>query len=77
MKRWQTIWPAIILAGLAAISAVPRAAAQSLADTVEAINKSRVTTRILFVTAHPDDEWSSLLTYLCLLYTSLPRAIPR
>jgi LmbE family N-acetylglucosaminyl deacetylase len=64
MKRWQKIWPAIILAGLAVISTVPRSAAQSLADTVEAINKSRVTTRVLFVTAHPDDEWSSLLTYL-------------
>ena len=64
MKRWQKIWPGIILAGLAVVSTVPQAAAQSLADTVEAINKSRVTTRILFVTAHPDDEWSSLLTYL-------------
>ena len=64
MKRWQTIWLAIILAALAVISMVPQAAAQSLPDTVEAINKSRVTTRILFVTAHPDDEWSSLLTYL-------------
>ena len=42
----------------------PPASAQSLPDTVEAIEKSRVTTRILFVTAHPDDEWSSLLTYL-------------
>jgi LmbE family N-acetylglucosaminyl deacetylase len=40
------------------------ATAQSLPETVEAINKARVTTRILFVTAHPDDEWASLLTYL-------------
>jgi LmbE family N-acetylglucosaminyl deacetylase len=38
--------------------------AQSLPETVEAINKARVTTRILFITAHPDDEWASLLTYL-------------
>jgi LmbE family N-acetylglucosaminyl deacetylase len=38
--------------------------AQSLAETVEAINKARVRTRILFITAHPDDEWSSLLAYL-------------
>jgi LmbE family N-acetylglucosaminyl deacetylase len=43
---------------------VPALTAQSLPETVEAINKSRVTTRILFVTAHPDDEWSSLLAYL-------------
>jgi LmbE family N-acetylglucosaminyl deacetylase len=41
-----------------------RTSAQSLPETVEAINKSRVSTRILFITAHPDDEWSSLLTYL-------------
>jgi LmbE family N-acetylglucosaminyl deacetylase len=38
--------------------------AQSLPETVEAINRARVTTRILFITAHPDDEWASLLTYL-------------
>ena len=38
--------------------------AQSLPETVEAIDKARVTTRILFITAHPDDEWASLITYL-------------
>ena len=41
-----------------------RTAAQSLPETVEAIDKARVSTRILFITAHPDDEWASLLTYL-------------
>jgi LmbE family N-acetylglucosaminyl deacetylase len=55
---------AAILLAWAALSFAPSAAAQSLPETVEAINKSRVTTRILFVTAHPDDEWSSLLAYL-------------
>jgi LmbE family N-acetylglucosaminyl deacetylase len=35
-----------------------------LPDTIEAIESARVTTRILYVTAHPDDESSSLLTYL-------------
>jgi len=64
MKRWRTIWLATILAGLTVLSASRQAMGQSLADTIEAINKSRVTTRILFVTAHPDDEWSGLLTYL-------------
>lgn len=64
MTRWRTILPVVILALVAALSASPRATGQSLADTIEAIKKSRVTTRILFVTAHPDDEWSSLLTYL-------------
>ena len=34
------------------------------ADTVEAINKARVATRILYVTAHPDDETAGLLAYL-------------
>jgi LmbE family N-acetylglucosaminyl deacetylase len=38
--------------------------AQSLPETVEAIDKARINTRILFITAHPDDEWASLLTYL-------------
>ena len=54
---------ALLLLGTVAMVA-PRVLAQSLPETVEAINKSRVTTRILFVTAHPDDEWSSLLSYL-------------
>ena len=35
-----------------------------LAETVEAIDQARITTRILYVTAHPDDESSSVLTYL-------------
>jgi LmbE family N-acetylglucosaminyl deacetylase len=35
-----------------------------LAETVEAIDSARVTTRILYVTAHPDDESASVLTYL-------------
>jgi LmbE family N-acetylglucosaminyl deacetylase len=58
---------AVLLGVLAAPALAPRfarASAQSLPETVEAINKSRVSTRILFITAHPDDEWSSLLTYL-------------
>lgn len=39
-------------------------AGPGLAETVEAIDSARVTTRILYVTAHPDDESASLLTYL-------------
>lgn len=35
-----------------------------LAETVEAIDQARVTTRILYVTAHPDDESAAVLTYL-------------
>jgi len=51
----------------------PRAAAQfppapgtgpGLAETIEAIDAARVTTRILYVTAHPDDESGAVLTYL-------------
>ncbi len=37
---------------------------ESLADAVEAIHHARVATRILFITAHPDDEASSVVTYL-------------
>ena len=55
---------AALLLGWAVVSLAPAVVGQSLPETVEAINKSRVTTRILFVTAHPDDEWSSLLSYL-------------
>src|SRR5271165_4876782 len=52
---------------------VPPAAAQfppapgtgpGLAETIEAIDSARVTTRILYITAHPDDESAAVLTYL-------------
>lgn len=36
----------------------------TLADAVEAIHKARTATRVLFITAHPDDEASSVVTYL-------------
>ncbi|HXM97296.1 MAG TPA: PIG-L family deacetylase [Candidatus Dormibacteraeota bacterium] len=35
-----------------------------LAETIEAIDAARVTTRILYITAHPDDESAATLTYL-------------
>jgi LmbE family N-acetylglucosaminyl deacetylase len=35
-----------------------------LPETIEAIDAARVTTRILYVTAHPDDESAAILTYL-------------
>ena len=41
-----------------------RSTSQSLPETVEAIGKARVSTRVLFITAHPDDEWSGVLAYL-------------
>jgi LmbE family N-acetylglucosaminyl deacetylase len=63
-QGWTRVVLAIVAPALALVCTALQLAAQSLPDTLEAINKSRVTTRILFVTAHPDDEWSSLLTYL-------------
>jgi LmbE family N-acetylglucosaminyl deacetylase len=35
-----------------------------LNETVEAIDSARATTRILYITAHPDDESAAVLTYL-------------
>src|SRR6267143_1983405 len=35
-----------------------------LPETIEAIESARITTRILFMTAHPDDESAAALTYL-------------
>jgi LmbE family N-acetylglucosaminyl deacetylase len=35
-----------------------------LPETVEAVEDARVTTRILYITAHPDDESAAVLTYL-------------
>src|SRR5260370_24278529 len=34
-----------------------------LPETIEAIESARITTPILFVTAHPDDESAATLTY--------------
>jgi LmbE family N-acetylglucosaminyl deacetylase len=64
---------AIFLSALLLAFVQPRASAQfppapgtgpGLAETVEAIDSARVTTRILYITAHPDDESATLLTYL-------------
>lgn len=62
---------AAILFGIISAAAILPAAlplfsqsSPSLPAEVAAIDKARVSTRILFTTAHPDDEWSSLLTYL-------------
>ncbi|MBZ5694198.1 MAG: PIG-L family deacetylase [Acidobacteriia bacterium] len=63
-KRWIPVVLAAVLAAVAGLGPVARVSAQSLPETVEAINKSRVATRILFITAHPDDESASLLAYL-------------
>jgi LmbE family N-acetylglucosaminyl deacetylase len=57
---------------LAAFSAQPSSAqfppapgtGPGLPETIEAIDSAGVTTRILYITAHPDDESAALLTYL-------------
>ena len=63
-KSWKLLSTVALFAAIGSITTPVRVLAQPLPETVEAINKARITTRILFVTAHPDDEWSSLLTYL-------------
>jgi LmbE family N-acetylglucosaminyl deacetylase len=65
---------AVLLASTVLLMAAPqRVAAQfppapgtgpGLAETIEAIDSARVTTRILYITAHPDDESGAVLTYL-------------
>ena len=42
----------------------PPGSGPGLPETIEAIENARITTRILYVTAHPDDESSAVLTYL-------------
>lgn len=64
MKTRLRVLLGMISAVLVATPAVAPVSGQALPSAVEAINKARITTRILFTTAHPDDEWSSLLTYL-------------
>ncbi len=61
--RTRILRTVLSLITLATALTIPTSA-QSLPETVEAIDKARITTRILYITAHPDDESASLLTYL-------------
>ena len=63
----------ILIGGAAAALLAPSVLAQfppapgtgpGLPEAIEAIESARITTRILFVTAHPDDESAAALTYL-------------
>jgi LmbE family N-acetylglucosaminyl deacetylase len=42
----------------------PAGTGPGLPETLEAIDSARVTTRILYIDAHPDDESAAILTYL-------------
>jgi len=42
----------------------PAGTGPGLPETIEAIDSARVTTRILYIDAHPDDESAAVLTYL-------------
>jgi len=75
MRQWQKFGLFSLLGVLCALALVlTRVSAQqeapapgrgqSVADTLESIQKARVVTRVLFTVAHPDDEASTLLTYL-------------
>jgi LmbE family N-acetylglucosaminyl deacetylase len=75
MTRRKIFWLAPLLVAVGALSFVhtPVSAqqeqpapgrGQGVADTLESIQKARVVTRVLFTVAHPDDEASTLLTYL-------------
>jgi LmbE family N-acetylglucosaminyl deacetylase len=52
------------LVSVAGQSGAPGGSGASLPEVIEAIEKARVTTRILYVTAHPDDEPGAVLSYL-------------
>jgi LmbE family N-acetylglucosaminyl deacetylase len=64
--RKIAIAAALYLAGARSYAQFPPApgTGPGLAETIEAIDSARVTTRILYVTAHPDDESGAVLTYL-------------
>jgi LmbE family N-acetylglucosaminyl deacetylase len=65
MMRWVTMAAAAAVIAAALVGPeTEQVLAQSLPDTVEAINQARVATRILYTTAHPDDEAAGLIAYL-------------
>jgi LmbE family N-acetylglucosaminyl deacetylase len=59
-----TLSLAFFIAPLFAQFAPPPGTGPGLNETVEAIESAGVTTRILYITAHPDDESAAVLTYL-------------
>ena len=62
---WLLSFLSLILPSLAFAQFPPApGTGPGLAETVEAIDSARVTTRILYITAHPDDESAAVLTYL-------------
>ena len=70
MKRLVAVWLTILIGVLltessskAQFPAAP-GTGTGLPETIEAIDSARVTTRILYITAHPDDESAAVLTYL-------------
>jgi LmbE family N-acetylglucosaminyl deacetylase len=67
MKHWLKLFVLAMLLTLPLAAQQEPAApgrGQTLADTLEAIQQARVVTRVVFIVAHPDDEASTLLTYL-------------
>ncbi len=62
-RAWPIALAAVVVI-LASVAAVAPLAAQSLPEALEAIDRARVTTRILCITAHPDDEPGAVLAYL-------------
>jgi LmbE family N-acetylglucosaminyl deacetylase len=70
VKRFVSVWLAIALGSLfgascskAQFPAAP-GTGPGLPETIDAVDSARVTTRILYITAHPDDESAAVLTYL-------------
>ena len=55
---------ALTLPFAAGVTGQGQPGATGLPDAVEAIDHARISTRILCITAHPDDEPAALLTYL-------------
>ncbi len=67
MRRLSRTFLLLLLCAATALSAYAQGTASqdfSFPATFEAIQRARVSTRILFITAHPDDENSGLLPYL-------------
>ena len=69
MRSLKSVWTVLVLSLAFASFAVGQfppapGTGPGLAETIEAIDSARVTTRILYITAHPDDESAAVLTYL-------------
>jgi LmbE family N-acetylglucosaminyl deacetylase len=64
LRYLSALLPILLGAGAVVAQSTAPGTGSGLPETIDAIDSARVATRILYITAHPDDESAAVLTYL-------------